>query len=190
MSKDGDITLKQLAYDRIEEFTKDHTRYEEAMKLFNKMVSSDSKPGGEKQGLYPMGLIKVSQEIHDGTLAYCKAAKLLASDYAKFSKDPTFCKRYNERIEYIDIIKEDLAAAMQTLHEKLANVPIYAQNLVDGDAVIKNLNTRLDATKQFMQASVQKEQTYQKEIVTKPTGDVSNIVAQEPGTPKRKRPQH
>ncbi len=188
MNKDGDITLKQLAADRIEAFTIHHTRYEEAMKSFNKMIRSDSKPGGEKQGLYPMGLIKVSQEIHEGTLAYCRAAKLLATDYAKFSKDPTFCKRYDERIEYIDIMKEDLATAMQTLHEKLADVPIYAQSLSDGDVKIKSLNIRLDATKEFMQISVSKEQTYLKEIVSKPIASINKSVAPEPDMPKPKGP--
>lgn len=188
MSKDGNLTLKQLAALRIEEFTKHHTRYEEAMKLFNKMVSSDNKRGGEKQGLYPMGLTKVSQEIHDGILAYCTAAKLLASDYVKFYKDPHFCKRYHERVEYIDIIKEDLAAAMQTLHDKLSDVPIYVQNLSNGNKQINALNNQLDVTKHFMQVQMNNVQASIKTKAVDSTTSHEKISVLEANHPRNKSP--
>lgn len=154
-TKTTEKTLPELAALRIETFTQSHTFYDEAMKAFNKMIRDDNRPNSLGDSLYPMRVIKVSQDLLEGILAYCKAAKALASDYDQFCQDPRFVKDYQVRIDYIDIIQEELTMAMSTLKEKLKGIPFYVVGIKNGEQQIQALLEKLTATKQIMTLAIQ-----------------------------------
>ncbi|MGE3318527.1 MAG: hypothetical protein AB7I18_04450 [Candidatus Berkiella sp.] len=152
-------TLKEQAALRIDLFTKSHTLYDEAMKSFNKMMNDDNKPENKGQGIYPMKLVKVSQDLFEGALAYCAAGKSLANDYRKFCKDPRFVKDYQVRVDYIDLIQEELTEAMNNLKERLKGVPFYEEGLALGEPKIASLLQKLTHTKEIMQIAILKAAT-------------------------------
>jgi len=180
-------TLKEQAALRIETFTQSHTLYDEAMKAFNKMIRDDSKPGSLGDSIYPMRVAKVSQDLTEGTLAYCNAAKELAGDYSKFCKDPRFVKDYQVRIDYIEIIQEELTTAISALKEKLTNIPFYEEGLKNGETQINRLLEKLSTTKDIMQLAIQKEATYQRANSSVVTASIETIATD--STPKHKKPK-
>lgn len=146
-------TLKELATARIDEFTKLHRLYDEAMKKFVAMLNNDKSPGKEQMGIYPIKLLTVSQELAQGILAYISAAKQLATDYSTFAGVASFAKDYQLRIDYIDEIKQELTQAMTDLKAHLSGAPAYTEGLINGEKILVALFSKLDAAKDAMQSA-------------------------------------
>ncbi len=154
----------QDVYDRMGVLDSAMSTWAEAENLW--LRAHENFKQGYLDAIYPSLIIKMTEGMDMGIQQMNTAFRALSQVYDQYASNPKFVSQYNDRIEMLGIIQEEIQTHMQDL-QKVMTVnsdiapdsynrfhPEYSDRFKQGDARVQELVEFLEQTKVIMQSAI------------------------------------